>query len=178
MQIQKLQYGNAREIDKNFDNNINLSNYEGQDIKRILDQLKGIVVNNLNKSKEKINTKLLGKVLNWVDKKENEINRQVEDEEKTKISRFNNQFEFYVGENLEYENMTRLLEVVGKNFKDYNVVNGNQINILIEEGAQNSERFTEMSNQIQDKYKYNVKMNYNGNGIIESIDITVAVEKN
>ena len=58
--------------------------------------------------------------------------------------------------------------------EDYKVLVGTQLRIYIKEGQKNEEKAEEIKAVIHDsREKYNVKLNYNENGYVESIDITV-----
>ena len=158
-------------------NNILLNNQEKEKIKELINSLKEIVTNSLNQTQSKINTKLIDKILIWIDGKQKEKEEQQDTQEKTKIQVYNSQFEFYKGENVTSQNIMSLLEVVKENIDYYEVINGNTMRIHLKQENKNDEKMNEITNQIQDKYQYNVNINYDETGMAQSIDIQVILNK-
>lgn len=168
----------TKEIKEKFgeNNNILLNDYEEDEITSIIDNLKDRVIANLEKSQSSINSKLLNNILIWIDKKEQESKQKEENNIERQKQKFNNKFELYEGEELEYEHMQNLLSVISRNLEGYQIINGsegNTLEIKIKEGAKNEEKMTEIESAITDKNKYNVQINYSEDGLIESIDISV-----
>mgnify|MGYP004621507115 CR=1 FL=1 len=61
---------------------------------------------------------------------------------------------------------------------DYKVISGSQLKIFIKEGVKNEEKANQILTAIsQSNEKYDVKLNYNADGYVESIDITVSQKK-
>ena len=61
---------------------------------------------------------------------------------------------------------------------DYKVISGSQLKIFIKEGVKNEEKANQILTAIsQSNEKYDVKLNYNAEGYVESIDITVSQKK-
>lgn len=154
-------------------NNILLNNYEGDRIKSIIDDLKDRTIERLEDKQSKINTKLLNNILVWIDSKEQQIEEEEKSNEKTEKERFNNKFILYQGTDLEYEDVQNLINVVGQNMSDYEVISGNEIKIFIEEGKENKEKAEMIADTLSNKYKYNVKINYSDNGYVNSINISI-----
>ncbi len=150
-----------------------LNDYEASRVIDILKSLKDIFINSLEEKQSKINTKLLNNILIWIDQKEQEQANKEQNDKELQKQRFNNQFILYAGENLKYEHVQKLLEVVSKNMSDYHVVSGTQIQILIEDGKENTEKAEEIKSQLDDKHTYNIDINYDEDGYINSIDLSV-----
>ena len=91
--------------------------------------------------------------------------------------RFNNQFILYEGENLNYEHVQRLINVVGKNMSNYEILDGNRIKIYIAENSENEELASQIDYVIIEDYTYNVTINYREDGWVDSIDISVYEEE-
>lgn len=164
----------------NFDetNNILLNNYEGDRILSILDSLKNRAIASLEQSQSIINTKLLNNIILKIDEKEQKQQQQEKDDEELKKEKFNNKFILYEGENVEQEYVQKLIKTVSENMEDYQVVSGTQIKILIKEGVKNEQKANEILTAIDSsKNTFNIKLNYDEQGYVNSIDITVYEKK-
>ena len=164
----------------NFDetNNILLNNYEGDRILSILDSLKNRAIASLEQSQSIINTKLLNNIILKIDEKEQRQQQQEKDDEELKKEKFNNKFILYEGENVEQEYVQKLIKTVSENMEDYQVVSGTQIKILIKEGVKNEQKANEILTAIDSsKNTFNIKLNYDEQGYVNSIDITVYEKK-
>ena len=167
-------------IPVNFDetNNILLNNYEGDRILSILDSLKNRAIASLEQSQSIINTKLLNNIILKIDEKEQKQQQQEKDDEELKKEKFNNKFILYEGENVEQEYVQKLIKTVSENMEDYQVVSGTQIKILIKEGVKNEQKANEILTAIDSsKNTFNIKLNYDEQGYVNSIDITVYEKK-
>ena len=164
----------------NFDetNNILLNNYEEDRIISILDSLKNRAIASLEQSQSIINTKLLNNIILKIDEKEQRQQQQEKDDEELKKEKFNNKFILYEGENVEQEYVQKLIKTVSENMEDYQVVSGTQIKILIKEGVKNEQKANEILTAIDSsKNTFNIKLNYDEQGYVNSIDITVYEKK-
>ena len=95
-----------------------------------------------------------------------------------KKQRFNNKFVLYEGENIDIATVTKLLKTAGKNMTDFEVIDGRNIKILIQSGVKNDEKAEQIINALSSqKYTYNIKMEYNEEGYINAIDISVYEKK-
>lgn len=167
-------------IPVNFDetNNILLNNYEGDRIISILDSLKKRAIASLEQSQSIINTKLLNNIILKIDEKEQKQQQQEKDDEELKKEKFNNKFILYEGENVEQEYVQKLIKTVSENMEDYQVISGTQIKILIKEGVKNEQKANEILTAIDSsKNTFNIKLNYDEQGYVNSIDITVYEKK-
>lgn len=167
-------------IPVNFDetNNILLNNYEGDRILSILDSLKNRAIASLEQSQSIINTKLLNNIILKIDEKEQKQQQQEKDDEELKKEKFNNKFILYEGKNVEQEYVQKLIKTVSENMEDYQVVSGTQIKILIKEGVKNEQKANEILTAIDSsKNTFNIKLNYDEQGYVNSIDITVYEKK-
>lgn len=167
-------------IPVNFDetNNILLNNYEGDRILSILDSLKNRAIASLEQSQSIINTKLLNNIILKIDEKEQKQQQQEKDDEELKKEKFNNKFILYEGENVEQEYVQKLIKTVSENMEDYQVISGTQIKILIKEGVKNEQKANEILTAIDSsKNTFNIKLNYDEQGYVNSIDITVYEKK-
>ena len=164
----------------NFDetNNILLNNYEGDRILSILESLKNRAIASLEQSQSVINTKLLNNIILKIDEKEQLQQQQEKDNEELKKEKFNNKFALYEGEDVEQEYVQKLIKTAGENMEDYQVISGTQIKIFIKEGVQNEQKANEILTAIEDSRKtFNIKLNYDEQGYVNSIDITVYEKK-
>ena len=161
----------------NENNNILINNYEGDNILAIFDNLKDRFIASLAESQANINTKMLNNILLWIDEREQAASLEEQNNAEMQKQRFNNQFILYEGENLNYEHIQRLINVVGKNMSNYEVVDGNRIKIYIAENSENEELASQIASAITDDYTYNVTINYKEDGWIDSIEISVYEEE-
>lgn len=170
-----IMFGANEAIPIDFDesNNILLNDYEGDRIISILNNLKNRAIASLENSQSNINTKLLNNILLKIDEREQKIAAEEQNNIELKKQRFNNQFILYEGEDVEYEYIQKLIKTASKNMSDYQVISGNQIRILIEDGTENEAKANDIVNAISDKYTYDVAINYSNEGYVESVDISI-----
>ena len=140
--------------------------------------MKNRAIKNLEEKQAIINTKMINNLLLWIDKKE--VARKNEEQNNLELikQRFNNKFVLYEGENVNQETFIKLLETAGKNMTDIKVLNGKQIEILIKPGENNEEKAKQIIDAIsKKKYSYNIKMQYNEEGYINVISISIYEKK-
>ena len=167
-------------IPVNFDerNNILLNDYEGNRIWSILESLKNRAIASLEKSQSIINTKLLNNIILKIDEREQQQQQEEKDNEELKKEKFNNKFTLYEGENVEQKYVQKLIETAGENMTDYQVISGTQIRIFIKEGEKNEQKANEIITAIEaSRNTFNIKLNYDEQGYVNSIDITVYEKK-
>ena len=175
-----LDFSNKKRIETGFDKNPNiiLNNYESDAIDNLFEDLKNRAIKNLEEKQAIINTKMINNLLLWIDKKE--VARKNEEQNNLELikQRFNNKFVLYEGENVNQETFIKLLETAGKNMTDIKVLNGKQIEILIKPGENNEEKVKQIIDAISSKkYSYNIKMQYNEEGYINVISISIYEKK-
>ena len=175
-----LDFSNKKRIETGFDKNPNiiLNNYESDVIDNLFENLKNRAIKNLEEKQAIINTKMINNLLLWIDKKE--VARKNEEQNNLELikQRFNNKFVLYEGENVNQETLIKLLETAGKNMTDIKVLNGKQIEILIKPGENNEEKAKQIIDAIsKKKYSYNIKMQYNEEGYINAISISLYEKK-
>ena len=157
----------------NQNNNIVLNKYDGEDVENILKNLKGRVIRSLEERKSVINKKLLNNILIWVDNREKKIAEEEKNNAELKRERFNNKFLLYQGTNLKIDHVQKMLEVIGKNFSNVEVLDGKTIRMHIKENSTNKEMINKISETITNKNTYDVSINFSNDGYVESIDITI-----
>lgn len=159
-------------------NNILLNNYEGDKILSILENLKQRAIISLENTQSIINTKLLNNINLKIDEKEKEKQQKEQDNIELQKEKFNNKFVLYEGENIEKEYVQKLIKTASENMEDYQVISGTQIKIFIKEGVKNEQKANEIATAIEaSKDTYNIKLNYNEEGYVDSVDITVYEKK-
>ena len=129
-----IKIGKKEVIPTTFEKNkvILINNYEdGNKIHSIFNQLKHLEIKSLENIQSKINTKLLNSLLNKINEREEKLEEELKTNKELQKQRFNNQFELYKGENLEFEHVQKLLNAVANNFGDYQVINGKKIKLTI-----------------------------------------------
>lgn len=157
----------------NQNNNIVLNKYDGEDVENILKNLKGRVIRSLEERKSVINKKLLNNILIWVDNREKKIAEEEKNNAELKRERFNNKFLLYQGTNLKIDHVQKMLEVIGKNFSNVEVLDGKTIRMHIKENSTNKEMINKISETITNKNTYDVSINFSNDGYVESIDVTI-----
>lgn len=174
-----LDFSNKRDFQNKFNeqNSILLNDYEPDRIIDILNKLKDAEIKFLEKKQLKINTKLLNNILLWINNKENLKEIEEKNKQNEEINKFNNMFKLFEGENIDYETISKLLETTSENFKDFEVVDGKHIKLLIEPNSTNKEKFEKIKNAISNKYTYNVKLEYDSKGYINVINISIYEKK-
>ena len=174
-----IDFANTKDFQNKFteQNSIDVNDYEKNEIEDILKKLKDAEIKFLEKKQSKINTKLLNNILLWIDNKEKIKDQQEMNKQNEEVNKFNNMFKLFEGENIDYETISKLLETVGENFKDFEVVDGKHIKLLIEPNSTNKEKFEKIKNAISNKYKYNVNFKYDSNGYINVINISIYEKK-
>ena len=159
------------------DKNIILNKYDKETLQAISDGLENIIIKKLEESNEKTKSNLLKNIIEFLNNKQQEkIDKRKEEFEEKKNS-FNNKFLLYEGEKIEYENIKKLLYVVGKNMKKYEITENNKIRIYLEENKENTKKANEILSLLKENDLYNVKMNYLENGMLNSIDLSIYKEK-
>ena len=168
-------FSNKKQIETHFqeNNNIILNDYEGDMINNITSQLKNMEINKLEEKRAKVNAKLLNNILLWVNEQEEKRIEEEKNNIELKKQRFNNKFLLYEGEELDFDTVQKMIQNVSQNMADYQVINGKQIKILIEQGSKNEEKANELANAITNRYKYNIKMEYNEEGYISAIIVSI-----
>ncbi len=173
-------FSNKKQIDKKFEenNNILLNNYESDTIENIFVNLNNRIIKKIEDKKSIINTKLLNNISVWIDKKETERKNEELNNLELKKQRFNNKFVLYEGENIDIVTVIKLLKTAGKNMADFEVIDGKHMKILIQSGVKNEERAEQIINALSNqKYTYNIKMEYNEDGYINAVDISIYEKK-
>ena len=173
-------FSNKKQIERKFEenNNILLNNFESDTIENIFVSLNNRIIKQIDDKKAIINTKLLNNISIWIDKKETERKNIELNNLELKKQRFNNKFVLYEGENTDIATVTKLLKTAGKNMTNFEVIDGRHIKILIQSGVKNDEKAEQIINALSSqKYTYNIKMEYNEEGYINAIDISVYEKK-
>ena len=173
-------FSNKKQIEIKFEenNNILLNNFESDTIENIFVSLNNRIIKQIDDKKAIINTKLLNNISIWIDKKETERKNIELNNLELKKQRFNNKFVLYEGENTDIATVTKLLKTAGKNMTNFEVIDGRHIKILIQSGVKNDEKAEQIINALSSqKYTYNIKMEYNEEGYINAIDISVYEKK-
>lgn len=173
-------FSNKKQIERKFEenNNILLNNFESDTIENIFVSLNNRIIKQIEDKKAIINTKLLNNISIWIDKKETERKNIELNNLELKKQRFNNKFALYEGENTDIATVTKLLKTAGKNMTNFEVIDGRHIKILIQSGVKNDEKAEQIINALSSqKYTYNIKMEYNEEGYINAIDISVYEKK-
>ena len=163
------------EFEKN--KNIILNKYDKETLQAISDSLESIIIKKLEESQEKTKSNLLKNIIEFLNNKQQEKIEKRKEEFEEKKNSFNNKFLLYEGEKIEYENIKKLLYVVGKNMKDYEITENKKIRIYLEENKENTKKANEILSSLKENDLYNVKMNYLENGMLNSIDLSIYKEK-
>lgn len=171
----EFDFSNKKQIETHFqeNNNIILNDFEGDMINNIISQLKNIEINKLEEKRSKVNAKLLNNILLWVNKQEEKRIEEEKNNIELRKQRFNNKFSLYEGEEIDYDTVQKMIKNVSQNMTDYQVVNGKQIKILIQQDSKNEAKADELANAITNRYKYNIKMEYNEEGYISAINVSI-----
>lgn len=169
-----MDFSEKKDIPIRFDKNIVLNNYESDVIDSVFSNLRERIIKRLEEKQAIINTKMLNKITLWIDKKEEERISEEHNASELKKQRFNNKFILYEGENIEIETIKKLLDLAGNNMSDYKIIDNKQIKIMVESGVKNQEKADQIMTILSsNKYNYNVNMEYNEEGYINAIIISI-----
>ena len=169
-----MDFSEKKDIPIRFDKNIVLNNYESDVIDSVFSNLRERIIKRLEEKQSIINTKMLNKITLWIDKKEEERISEEHNASELKKQRFNNKFILYEGENIEIETIKKLLDLAGNNMSDYKIIDNKQIKIMVESGVKNQEKADQIMTILSsNKYNYNVNMEYNEEGYINAIIISI-----
>lgn len=168
--------GNEEEIAEKYTNanNIILNNYDADSVLTSLKSLKNIVKRVIQNKQEKLNTKMLKEILNWVEEQEKYQEEQEKNNLELRKKRFNNKFEIYEGENLDSEQIKKLLKVVSYNFSGFEKSTGGVVKLLIENGKTNEPSINQLIDVVSNKNRtYNIKIGYSDEGFVNAIYLSV-----
>ena len=145
----EFDFSNKKQIETHFqeNNNIILNDFEGDMINNIISQLKNIEINKLEEKRSKVNAKLLNNILLWVNKQEEKRIEEEKNNIELRKQRFNNKFSLYEGEEIDYDTVQKMIK--------------------------NEAKADELANAITNRYKYNIKMEYNEEGYISAINVSI-----
>ena len=169
-----MDFSEKKDIPIRFDKNIVLNNYESDVIDSVFSNLRERIIKRLEEKQSIINTKMLNKITLWIDKKEEERISEEHNASELKKQRFNNKFILYEGENIEIETIKKLLDLAGNNMSDYKIIDNKQIKIMVESGVKNQEKADQIMTILSNNdFNYNVNMEYNEEGYINAIMISI-----
>lgn len=175
----KYEFEKKEDIDIEFEENKNfiINKYDKKTIQSISDSLEKIIINKLQESQEKTNSKALEIIIKFINDEYKEKNDAIKEEVEEKKKNFNNMFLLFEGKKIEYENIKKLINIAGKNMREYKITEDNDIIIYIEEDKENNQKADEILNLLKEKDLYNVELNYSENGIVEKIKLSTFKEK-
>ena len=169
-----LKIGESNEIPTSFEKSgkVLLNDYDEGSTSKNIEALKNRIVKLLREKRDKTNSVLLNYIIQY----NNQLEENEKTEEENKRKKFNSKFELYEGENQEQSIVLNLLDEVGKNMSNYQVIGNNKIKIYIEEGKKNTDLVTEIKNKIsKEQIKvYNISMGYDKNAKINEVTIELA----
>ena len=169
-----MDFSEKKDVPIKFNKNIILNNYESDVIDSVFSNLRERIIKRLEEKQSVINTKMLNKITLWIDKKEEERISEEHNASELKKQRFNNKFILYEGENIEIETIKKLLDLAGNNMSDYKIIDNKQIKIMVESGVKNQEKADRIMTILSNNdFNYNVNMEYNEEGYINAIMISI-----
>lgn len=169
-----IKLGEANEIPTSFEKSgkVLLNDYDEASTSKNLEALKKRIIKLLREKRDATNSELLNYIIQY----NNQLEENEKTEEETKRKKFNSKFELYEGKNQEQSIVSNLLDEVGKNMSNYQMVGDSKVSIYIEEGKKNTDLITEIKNNIfkEDGKVYNIYMKYNQDAKINEIIIELA----
>ncbi len=169
---QDIEISNSR-IDgilKKFENqlNVNINNLKLTDKNIALNGLLKRIDSLLIKKNNQLNSELINAWINY----NSVVEEKYQGLKEKQKNIFNNQFLAYKGQDVEKQLIYNLLELAGRNMKEYKTVGEDSFNIFITEGIQNTKGIEELKTQIEksDK-KFNIDFGYDSEGKINLIKI-------
>ena len=157
-------------ISKNFENqlNVNISNLKLTDKNIALNGLLKRIDSLLIKKNNQLNSELINAWINY----NSVVEEKYQGLKEKQKNIFNNQFLAYKGQDVEKQLIYNLLELAGRNMKEYKTVGEDSFNIFITEGIQNTKDIEELKTQIKkSEKKFNIDFGYDSEGKINLIKI-------
>lgn len=165
----------------NNENSINLSKLETEQLQTILQQVNTAVSQKITEiTTTDIDLSDLWKILKTlglIKEEQSFENIGITETEKT---RFNSKFEILQGENLEKEEILKLIDAVKGNLVDLEVISGNELKLKLERSRKTEEIATNLIAFIEENKnnKYNAKVEYDEEtGLVKDIVLTMIQEK-
>ena len=160
-------------------NSINLNRLESVQLFAILAQVNEGITKKVEKLTQDIKFDDIQKILKnigVVNEKIDFKNIEISDAEK---NRFNSNFEILQGENLKTEDVLNAINTIKDNISDLQVISNEELKIKISRSGSNDQLVKSLENFMEeDKSRnYNVKLEYDENGLVEFVTLTI-LEKN
>ena len=169
--------GNIKKFDDS--NNINLNELETEQLSTILSKVREGITKKIEKINQDIKLDDLQKMLKNI----GIINEKIEfgniEISETEKSRFNSNFEILQGENIKTEDVLNVVNIIKENVINLQVVSNNELKIEISRNENNVQLVKILEDFLQkDKSRnYNVKLEYDENGLVKFVLLTI-LEKN
>lgn len=175
---QKLEQSDNIQIEKKFENTskILLTDLESSALNKALSQLIARINANLQTvQNNNINSQLLNIVIEF----NSQLKKKYEELQDSKENRYNNQFLLYQGNNVEKNIVYNLMDVVGKNIKDYRVNEKNELKIYLQEGNVNEAKTKELKEIVKNaRSNYNINFEFDSNGKVSIILLRLYEKQN
>lgn len=172
----------TNKIELSSENNVILNEYDQEKISSIV----GILSESWKEQSDKISSVLKQDDVSSMLKEigmvgtDSIIIEETEEVTEAERSRFNSNFEFFVGEELSSEDIQNMLEVVRQHLKDMTIVSSQELELKIQRGNKNEEIAQKVSDMIlaNKNKKYTVNMGYNERTkLIDTITIKINEKK-
>lgn len=178
------------ELQLNEKNNVKIEELNEEQIKNVTQIIQNNIFDQFNKVKEVINQIDIQSILvslNLAEPKEEEIQNNTNTTEAER-NRFNSQFEFCVGENIDIKNIKKLIEIAEENLESVKIteykekeredspLEPKQYKLVIKKDNKNEELANNLTKYIEEskEEKFSVEIKYNEKtGLVENIFITV-----
>lgn len=158
-------------------NSVNLNDLDEENLKKILNKLKESIEQEINNVAEEIKIEDLQKMLTEMEIVQNVQILEEEGISETEKNRFNSKFEILAGENIDSENMLKILEIIKENLINLQTVSNETLKIEIDKNNKNIELGQTLEEFIKKEKnrKYNVSVEYNNEtGLIEYVVLTIS----
>ena len=162
-------------ITLNNDNSVKLNNLDQEQTQAILNRVKDSLNNKLDTLKQEINIEEIKEPLKVVGilKEENMLEGNGVSE--TEKNRFNSTYEILQGENLEAEAVLNVINIIQNNLINMEVQSNEILKLEISSNGGNIELANTLKEFIekQQNVKYNITVEYDNNGLVKYIVLTI-----
>ena len=179
---QKIKKITSVEKQEKFDdkNSVNLSELNEEQVKTIIQKVNEAVTQKLNAINEETGIKNdINNILEIMGVIKDNKKLEGDGASEAEKNRFNSKFEILQGEKLNTDTTLKMIDTIKNNLIGMEVVNGREIRLNIDKNNSNEETVSKLHAFMEENknYNYDAKTEYDDNGFVKSILLTINVER-
>ena len=179
---QKIKKITSVEKQEKFDdkNSVNLSELNEEQVKTIIQKVNEVVTQKLNAINEETGIKNdINNILEIMGVIKDNKKLEGDGASEAEKNRFNSKFEILQGEKLNTDTTLKMIDTIKNNLIGMEVVNGREIRLNIDKNNSNEETVSKLQAFMEENkdYNYDAKTEYDDNGFVKSILLTINVER-